>query len=445
MDNSSLPYDPRSVESIEKYAQRLIGHTLREMTDAPKLQDPKRRRGSYGNAVEEYYFRYSPNSDPAPDFREAGLELKTTPMKRNKNGSLVAKERMVITDINYMTVIHEVFERSHFLEKSSSILLIAYLWKQGQDLLDYQIILARKWRIPSEDMPQIKLDWEVVVAKVRTGHAEAISGSDTLYLEACTKAADSSVRRPQPYSDVPAKPRAWAFKASYMTAIESGMLNSQPISRAAEERDMALLELVRHHFSPYLNLTREELCSRFGINSHAKQATALITKRILGVERSAEIAEFEKAGIAGTKTIRLLRSGRPAEAVSFPAFDYYELEQTPFEQSDLYRYLRSRWLFIVFRADSSGSFRLSDVLFWQMPDSDIPEARRCYEQMRRNVHEGHAEISVKPSENRCCHVRPHGRDAHDTLPQPHSSVPVVKKCFWLNQSYLQVELEKASI
>ena len=74
-----------------------------------------------------------------------------------------------------------------------------------------------------------------------------------------------------------------------------------------------------------------------------------------------------------------------------------------------------------------------------MPDDDLEEAERCYEEMRRRVNTGRAQDSVKSSENRCCHVRPHGRDSSDTLPTPQGDM-VVKKCFWLNAQYLKDEI-----
>ena len=61
--------------------------------------------------------------------------------------------------------------------------------------------------------------------------------------------------------------------------------------------------------------------------------------------------------------------------------------------------------------------------------------------MKNNVLQGSADVSVKSSENRCCHVRPHGRDSSDTSPQPYGE-PVVKKCFWFNQSYLAEQIAK---
>jgi DNA mismatch repair protein MutH len=441
----SLPYDKYDVKSIVEHAQKLVGSTLREHIHVDSIADPHRRKGSFGNALEEDYFLLAINSDPRPDFHEVDLELKSTPLKRVRGNELVAKERLVITMVSYPTVVNETFETSHLVKKASDMLLVSYLWEAGKDPLDYIVEYAGRWGLPEEDMPQFKADWETVVAKVRAGHAEDISSSDTLYLEACTKSADSSKRTPQPFSDVPAKPRAWALKASYMTAVSGKLLESmEPIRRAAEERGLDLLGLVRRRFEPYLGKTEEELAAAAGYTwpeGHAPKAiTALVTKRILGVDERSRIAEFEKAGVK-PKTIRLKGNGVPKEAVSFPAFDYVKLAETDFEDSDFYGYLQQRYLFVIYREGEDGRYRLSQVAFWQMPDADVEEARRCYEEMRKRVRDGRADESVKSTENRCCHVRPHGRDSRDTCMTPYG-VPVVKKCFWLNQSYLAGEIDK---
>ncbi len=175
-------------------------------------------------------------------------------------------------------------------------------WEKDSDPLDYKVEMAELWGLPREDMAQFKIDWETVVDKIRSGHAEDISGSDTLYLEACTKAANSTVRTRQPFSAVPAKPRAWALKASYMTAAENKLREKrQAIVRTEAERDLGLLELVRKRFDPYFGMTEEGLCRTFGIGKRGKRtpknACALVTKSILGVEKDAKVEEFAKAGI----------------------------------------------------------------------------------------------------------------------------------------------------
>lgn len=440
MNKDELGYDPTNVTSIVEYAQRLVGHTLRDFVYVEELADTRRRRGSFGNAVEEYYFKYDLNSDSNPDFAEVGLELKTTPVKKNSRGELVSKERLVFTMIDYDGVVKEDFEHSQFLKKSRDILLITYLYEPDKNALDYIIEAAARWGLPEEDIPQIKKDWETVVEKVRSGHAEDISGGDTLYLEACTKAADSTVRRSQPFSDVLAKPRAWALKASYMTAVQRKIIDRmRQIPRSEGEGKLDLLGLLRMRFAPYFGLTERELAGRFSL-SRSKDLCARITRRILGVGDDERIEEFEKAGIK-PKTLRLQRSGRPKEAVSFPTFDYFKLAERSFEDSDFLGYLSQKYLFVIYREDEAGEYRLRDICFWQMPERDLEEARACYEQMQENVRQGRADISVRSSENRCCHVRPHGQTKKDTKPQPFGP-PVVKKCFWLNQGYLQGEIER---
>lgn len=443
MEQVWLGYDPCSQESIIEYAGQLAGKTLREATGISQIDDPHRRRGAFGNALEEFYFKIPPNSSPKADFDGAGLELKSTPLKRNKNGELAAKERLVISQINFMNVVDEDFEHSHLMDKAENILLVSYLYEQDKDPLDYVIQSAVRWSFPEDDLPQIKKDWEAVVGKVRSGHAEDISGSDTLYLEACTKAKDSTVRTRQPYSDALAKPRAWALKASYMTAVQRKIIDElQSIPRAAGEKNLGLLELLRSRFAPYLGMSEAQLAEKFHV-SGSKDRCARITKKILGVNESSEIEEFAKAGIV-PKTIRVRTSGRPKEALSFPTFDYYELLERDFEDSDFYGYLMQKYLFVLYREDAEGVYRLRDICFWQMSEDDLFDARLCYDQMRENVRKGRADISVKSSENRCCHVRPHGRDGKDTRPQPYGP-PVVKKSFWLNQGYLQEELARALV
>ena len=339
-------------------------------------------------------------------------------------------------------MVGETFETSHLMEKCRQLLLITYLWERDVDPLDYKFILADLWSIPQQDMEQIKRDWETVVRKIRDGHAEEISSSDTLYLEACTKAASSKDRRAQPYSTVLAKPRAWALKASYMTAtMEELRAKQSQIPRSEYESRLSLLELVRTRFAPYFGKTQEQLAAHFGCNPKAKQITALITKRILGVEPDERIEEFVKANIK-PKSLRLQRNGVPKESMSFPMMDFTEVATTPFEDSEFYGHVTAKYLFVVYREDATGSYRLSDVLLWQMPDEDLEMARSCYAEMQRNIREGHAEVSVHSSQNPVCHVRTHGRNGNDLMAQPFGP-PVPKRSFWLNAGYLAKQIAMA--
>ena len=66
-------------------------------------------------------YNYDINSKSEPDFIDAGIELKVTPYKKNKDNTLSAKERLVLNIINYMTEYQKSFYTSHFWFKNNKI------------------------------------------------------------------------------------------------------------------------------------------------------------------------------------------------------------------------------------------------------------------------------------------------------------------------------------
>ena len=57
--------------------QEAVGKMLGEIDKTGRIATGK---GAVGTVVEESWFGYKPNSKPAPDFEEAGVELKVTPL-----------------------------------------------------------------------------------------------------------------------------------------------------------------------------------------------------------------------------------------------------------------------------------------------------------------------------------------------------------------------------
>lgn len=466
-DSDGLGYDPTDRVSILHFAQRLLGHRLSDFVPDGQLEDPRVRKGHFGNALEEQYFKIPANSRREADFSQASLELKSTPLKLGPKGKVTAKERLVLGMIDYSELVNEEFLTSSLIAKTALMLLVAYVYRKEVNPIDYKILMVLLWGLhlgecegvppelchgPSKsDFLQFQHDWECIQNKVRDGKAHEISCGDTVYLEACPKAKDSSVTRSQPCSRIPAKPRAWALKASYMTTVFSKQYrNFREIPRSADEQQLDLFELVSRRFEPYIGKTEAELAELTGYDVFAarkpKNLNALITKKILGVSEQEQIAEFEKAGIK-PKTLRLNSHGKPKEHMSLPLFRYSELVQNSFKDSTFYGQVQQKYLFVIFREANRGEFRLDSVAFWQMPESDLLEAKECYDLMRARVKAGCGEDSVKVTENRCCHVRPHARNAKDTLPAPDGKggeKPLVKKCFWLNAGYLQAEIRRIS-
>lgn len=197
-------------ESILQRAQEIKGIPLRDVDKTGRLATGK---GAIGTVIEESWFGYTPNSESEPDFPEAGVELKVTPYLRGKNG-IRAKERLVCNIINYMEEYDKTFQTSAFWHKCNTMLLMSYEHLADKPKGDFRIDEAVLFSFPEEDLAIIEHDWETIMEKVRAGRAHELSEGDTLYLAACTKGANASSVRQQPFSELPAKQRAYALKVS---------------------------------------------------------------------------------------------------------------------------------------------------------------------------------------------------------------------------------------
>ncbi len=441
MPPSHRRYNPTDRASILAHAERLVGHSLREALDElPPAINFASHKGGFGNALERYYFGYEPNSRPEPDFAEAGIELKATPLKIIRK-KLVAKERLVLGMIDYMAVVSEEWETSSFIKKNTHLLLVFYLHEADKDPRDYIVKIVRMWDFPAEDLEIIRQDWQTITDKVRAGLAHELSEGDTLYLGACTKSSDSSVRRSQPNSSEPAKPRAFSLKASYMNTIIDDSLVLRPVAATELAHGVRFEDAIAARFAPYAGVSADDIADRLGLRTspRPKGFYALLTKCILGLAEDDRIAEFEKADIQ-VKTMRLLPNGRPKEDISFPAFNYLELVEQDWESSDLRSTLSKRFFFVIYQLDRDDVPRLVGTRFWTMPVSDVEQyARNCFDETISRINEDRAEYLPRKSENPAVHVRPHGRDSHDVLPTPSGRL-VCKKSFWLNGTYIRDQL-----
>lgn len=468
-----IEYDKSDPRSIEMYSQKLIGKSFREIMDSDQIKrdmmikevssygvsdvlETKRNKGNLGQIIEEKFFHYACNNDSGPDFYEAGVELKVTPYKLNRNGSISAKERLILTMIDYFEVVNEVFETSHFWNKSKLILLVYYLYKKETRFnLDYRIGYSRLFTPPEQDVKIIHHDYDIIVSKIKAGKAHELSESDTLYLSAAPKAATSKSRRRQPFSDELAKPRAFAFKASYMTYVLNHYIVSdkrtyEPII-SSESTDL-FEDYVVSKINRYHDYTVETLCNEFqiDISKKPKNLGAMIAYRILGIQGN-HAEEFEKANIV-VKAIRIEKNGKIKESMSFPAFKFKELVKEEWEDCTFGNCLReTRFLFIIYKFDTDNKLRLNGCQFWNIPYEDLEvEVKSVWERTKNILLEG-LQITVvngrnknnfpKATENRVSHVRPHGRNAQDTDELPDGR-QFPKQCFWLNNSYILSQIKE---
>jgi len=231
-------YDLDDKQSVLDFAKLLTGKTLRQVLSVEAIaaiedleniakqkaikNSKKVNKGRFGHKLEKYYFEYEINSSSEPDF-PCGLELKVTPLEVQKSGRLAPKERLVCNIINYIDIVNESWLSSSFMKKNKEILLIRFVDPVDDSVsqLDYKFVDVRLHNIVTcEDFKQFEDDWHKIVEKIKSGQADLLSESDTVFLGAATKGSKAEKsKRAQPFSSVKAKQRAFSFKEQYMRIL----------------------------------------------------------------------------------------------------------------------------------------------------------------------------------------------------------------------------------
>lgn len=457
-------YNETSIDDILIYARRLEGSTINDanqkfgtneggiVVESDDLSfDGKeyRGKGSFGQALEEIYFGKQNDNVSEPDFSEAKLELKASPLKYIKNNTIRVKERLVLNHFRYEEMDKEVFETSHFLIKNAVILLVFYFYSKNQKPESQKVDLVDIWRCLDEDMVQIQEDWETIVQKIHDGKAETISEGDTMYLGACTKGATKATNyQKQPHSDVLAQSRALCFKQSYMNMIYNKLKHRQ-IARI-EKKDEPIKERyflsgsetnfnckVLELFAPYLGKPCLDITNSLSLKSDGKAKFALIARHILGFKKKSDsFYEFDAANVQ-VKTIRVEVNGKIKESMSFKPIVYNDIINQEWEDSDFYQELISKFIFVIFRRiDNSSDYYLSDVKIWNMPESDLQIVQNVWNSAKKDIGIDNFSNLPKLSDHLIAHVRPHGRNSQDKMVTP-SGRYEYKRSFWLNKQYIE--------
>ncbi len=443
-----LTYDQAKPEEIEKFAQNIVGKSLRDYIGPEIIPTLSRGKGKFGQAIEKYYFGINPGNSPYPDFKEAGVELKTTRIKKNSKNQWTPKERLVLNAINYMTVHQEEFESSSLMVKAGLMLLMFYKYEgEPTDLeyIDYVIEIARLWKFPEKDLEIIKDDWEKILTKIRNGEAHKLSEGDTVYLAACHKGVNSQDVTPQPFSEILAQKRAFSLKQGYLKSVLNGLIDAEEIIKRDDEIQQESFEqIVLKKFRPYLGKTIEEIHTELNldINKRAKSYYSDVTRKILGVSKR-KIEEFEKANIA-VKTIRLRKNGVPKEDISFPYFKYKELAVEEWDDSPLRERIEKKYLFVVYQYTEENNLKLVKVMFWTMPYEGRLEVEKVWNITKEKVIANLYNELPRSTENEVSHVRPHARDAADQIEGLDGTMQK-KKSFWINKAYIGSQIGQTDI
>ncbi len=451
-DASSGSYDRTDLQSILRHASRLTGRTLGDFVDSGDvIVGGINTKGIFGQLVESGYFGLNNNSSPLPDFKDVGLELKVTPIRRN-GPKLVSKERLILGIINYDDVPERRF--NIFLDKDSHILIVFYLWTEDTDVFNYRFLKVVDWEPTSAELRMIRDDWDVIEGFIMRGEAHLLSERHTKYLAACTKGAGHGKGlRTQPFSSELAKQRALSFKASFMTDLFhthpdiNDVLppedDSEVISSGGWGSGQSFEEYVVGLYSPFVGKTCSEIERILGldINPSSKQYYYTLSLAMAGVLRKRHIKEFVQAGIQ-VKTVRVKVDGTSKESMSFPYIRYDDLVEQDWEDSDLFSQLDRQFFSPVFsftsvdpRSQSRKELVFKGAFFWSLSDADLDTIRGVWEDTRERVLAGDFDHFVSMSEGRVAHVRPHARDSSDVAYFRGRSVR--KMSFWLNSHYIE--------
>jgi len=432
-------YDKTSVESILAFAKKLTNKTLEELTDLTLDKINVNNRGDLGTLIEQFYFKHKPPNNHDPDFPEAGgkgLELKTTGVKKVKN-QYRAKERLVLTMIDYENIVQEKWSDSKFLRKCGLMLILFYLYSKETPVHQRRFVIdPLLYNLIETDENIIRKDWEFIRNKIQLGKAHELSEGDTIYLGACRKGSGGANEklRNQPNSEIKAKARAFSFKPEYINSLLTSHLLNEDLTIITNS-ELTFEQMTINKFTPFLGKTIQQIGEEIGyIRANPKQKSyeAELVKRIISGGKS-KVPELDKAGII-TKTVRL-KKGKLKESISFPYFKYLEIIDEEWEDSVFFEKIERKFLWIVLDTDSQNKYFLKKVGYWNMPYEDRLEAEKVWRETKRRVAIDASNLP-KQSENRVAHVRPHASNKLDTLPTPQGKNEV-KKSFWLNKAYIE--------
>ena len=404
-DAASVAFDYRTAteDEIWEKAIELRGKRLGDIPGATfEALTGGTGRGEAGHAIEAF-FGIPQNSLSMPDFPGAGIELKAIPLRRS-GPRFGVKERTVISLIDYTKLMDQTWETAS-VRRKLKILFVFFEHLDGRPKDEFPIRQVHLWEPDGRTDELLQADWQRVFVKVRQGRADELSESDGTIMGPCTKAADSTSRRRQPFSDRPAKPRAWALKPSFTLSLYRSIVQAEPVESLIENLHVSATEFEQRlldRFSRFEGRRVDDVADELSVpRSGAKNYAAVVARRIFGARSArARILEFEEMGL----TPRVTRVGpdlMPYESTSFPAFRYRTLITETWEDSDLL----SRVEFMLFlpvlgltKGTPQGLCTFGRPVFWRPSADGLDLIRREWELYRLEVERGRADRLTPASE-----------------------------------------------
>lgn len=467
-------YDRNNKESIEEYARNLINKSLNDLLEPEQENRFKneKSKGKLGQSIEEEYFGYRVNSKQEADFSEVGVELKVCPLKSitpKSNSDNIreqlgysAKERIVLSIIDYFKLNEESWENNSIMKKCKELLLMFYMNEKDTPKENLIFKIISLWSPSEHDLKIIENDWNTIVYKVKSGKAHEISEGDTMYLGACTKGSTAEKsKRGQPNSDIMAPQRAFSYKRQYVDYIVEELLRKEKnrgtrLTKYLTDEYMLFDEKVYSVFNGIINKSLREIIEIYSISRERKAKNYIrlvvddVCKQVFG-DKLDNFEEFKKADIE-LKVILVKPNGMPKESMSFEQINYCEIINEDWETSTIRnKFENKKHLWVIFKSKvnfkkqselSLDNIVLSKVMFWNMPVSDLNNSmHKVWSDTTNKIKQGEYNNFIKISNGEIAHVRPKAKDSKDVMLTPQGTEER-KKCFWLNAKYIKEQIDK---
>ncbi|HXK38204.1 MAG TPA: MutH/Sau3AI family endonuclease [Candidatus Paceibacterota bacterium] len=447
-----LPYDDSSEASVLSYGKLLEGKTLSGVLTEVKEYSTA-NKGDFGGAVEESYFRIPNNSRSGPDIEKSGIEIKSTGLKQLvKSKEFVAKERLVISTLNFGKMIGTTIYESALFGKFKKVLFIFYIYDKLKKYPDYKIDLVSLWSVPAVDIPVIENDWKILVKYVEDGRAHEITSGATKYIEACRGGGKHTALVAQPRSETRARMRRLALKNSYLTGVYRQLKEGHSVFRSEWSE---LEKAVADKISPYLGMYEDQISTVLGYQSKAKDRCSRYVRKMLGILPGGSLPlEFEKSGTI-LKTIRVNSKGKLHENISFAQVSLDELinqSWIPDDESggDYVTFrdtVQSRFLFVIFEDNKDGKgARLLGAKLWTIGANDLDgqcekdwnyASEAIKSSNLKALCKGTGHIIFLNTKGTKGHSNSSKKSDADTLP---NGQEITRLAFWLSGNYIREQL-----
>ena len=460
---STYTYSNKWSESqILEAAKELKGKVLKDIDKKGWLANGG-NKGRIGNMIQEDFFGIPANSDRAADFKYHGIELKVTPVKRNQKEGFSSKERLVLGMINYMKDYEISFEESVPNKKTKSTLLIFYLHEENQPVETFKILESVLFKLPVEDLPQVKEDYQSIINMIVEGRAHELSEKQQKFLGACTKGQGNGKDWViQPFSSEQAKSRAYSYKVGYMSAYFRKLIAPEEVENILIPNGKSFIETVESTLNKYVGLDVEDIREMVGYMGSEKDKSYLakMTHRMFGDNMKSNInntEEFLKYGYA-VKIVTNRFINHKNQDMSFQNLDFTEIQYDSFEDSTWYGlFAETKYILAVWDEYDQDKYKFSHYVYWIPDDFFISQAKKMYEYVQEMLLKDEIEIYnegktrqetwpdnlpkkgfIEPFQ-----IRPKGTKQSSIISLPNGKL-IKKKTFFIDKKYIRkiVGLEK---